>query len=293
MNSVLARFAAAPISATRIAREFGQLVSSRSAVGCVLPLLAVVLLNACASTAPGGRAQLSAPAPISSLYSSLDLNLTLASLAGVASACAGVQCEVDRGFARQVDGIGRRLAESAYEAYPDLRLRIPQFKFVVAEKAEGGSTSDASGTIVIYRGVRQTALEEETLAYLMATEMAHVIARHHEERSAAAVWSSLLVQVLLAPANLTRGVAFLASSTASALGKTVMSSGSDPARLTEADAIALGLLQRQGWRDEDISGSLRGYADRLGPNSWGDEVRRMVARLDNSISINAFVTAQI
>jgi predicted Zn-dependent protease len=293
MNRIHDLLAAAPIPAgggTPVARRIARL---RRVIGYALPIIAAVLLNGCASTAPGGRAQLSAPAPISSLYSSLDLNLTLASLAGVSTPCAGVQCEVDKGFERQVERIGTRLAESAYDAHPDLRLRVPQFRFIVAEKAEGGSSSDASGTIVIYRGVRKAALEEETLAYLMATEMGHVIAGHHEEKSAAAVWSSLLVQVLLSPANLARGVAFLASSTASAFGKKLMSGGADPERLMEADAIALGLLQRQGWADQDVSGSLRGYADRLGRDSWADEVRRMAGRLDASMSVNAFVTARL
>ena len=88
-------------------------------------------------------------------------------------------------------------------------------------------------------------------------------------------------------------MAFLASSTASTLGKKLVSSGADPERLKEADAIALGLLQRQGWGDQDVADSLRGYADRLGRDSWADEVRRMAGRLDTSISVNAFVTAKL
>ena len=293
MNSIHAWLAAARFLTIDVARKILWRVRSRRAIGYASPVIAALLLNACASVAPGGRTQLSAPGPISSLYSSLDLNLTLASLSGVSAPCAGLQCEVDKGFERQVERIGTRLAESAYDAHPDLRLRVPGFKFVVAEKAEGGSASDASGMIVIYRGVRKAALEEETLAYLMATEMGHVIAGHHEEKSAAAVWSSLLVQILLSPANLARGVAFLASSTASTLGKKLVSSGADPERLKEADAIALGLLQRQGWGDQDVADSLRGYADRLGRDSWADEVRRMAGRLDTSISVNAFVTAKL
>jgi Zn-dependent protease with chaperone function len=293
MNSIQAWLAAACSSAIAVTSTISRLAQSRRTAGYTLPLLVAALLNACASTAPGGRSQLSAPAPLGSLYSSLDLNLTLASLSGVSVPCAGVQCEVDKGFERQVERIGTRLAESAYSTYPDLRLRVPQFRFVVAEKTEGGSTSDASGTIVIYRGVRKAPLEEETLAYLMASEMSHVIAGHHEEKSATAFWSSLLVHVLLSPANLARGVAFLASSTASTFGKKLMSSGADADRLKEADVIALALLKRQGWADQDVSDSLRGYADRLGHDAWAGEVRRMSGRLDTSLAVNAFMTAQL
>lgn len=245
----------------------------------LLPLVVVALLGACATTTPGGRSQLSAPDPISSVYSSLDLSLTLASLASITTSCEGLQCQVDKGFERQVARLGTRLAESAYETYPDLKQRIPKFNFMVAEKMEGGSSSDASGTIVIYRGVRKASLEEETLAYLIAGEMGRVIARHHDEKSAATILSSLLAQILLAPANLARGVAFLASSTAGAFGKNLVTSGAAEERLKEADAIALELLSRQGWSDTEIAESLLDYSNRLGNDSWSSEVKLTAIRL--------------
>ena len=257
-----------------------------------LPLVAAVLLAGCASTAPGGRSQLAVPQPISSLYSSLDLKLTLASLSTVADSCAGIQCEVDKGFERQVARLGTRLADAAYESYPDLRQRIPKFSFMVAEKIDGGSSSDASGTIVIYRGVRQAALDEETLAWLIANEMGHVIARHHDEKSAATVISSLVAQVLLAPANLARGLAFIASSTATALGKGFIGTGNASERRKEADAIALDLLSRQGWTDTEITDSLLDYSNRLGKNPWSDEVKRSAARLNEHRSAEILALAQ-
>lgn len=259
----------------------------------MLPFVVAALLGACASTTPGGRSQLAAPGPISSLYSSLDLNLTLASLATVTTACIGVQCQVDKGFERQVARLGTRLAAGAYETYPELRERIPQFNFVVAEKIGGGSSSDASGTIVIYRGVRKAPLDEESLAWLIAGEMGRVIARHHDETSAAAVLSSLLAQVLLAPANLARGVAFLASSTATALGKSFVAGSTTRERLKEADAIALDLLYLQGWSGEEIADSLLDYSNRLGKDSWSEEVRRTAVRLADHKSAKVLALAQL
>ncbi|MCX7149364.1 MAG: hypothetical protein NTY05_08115 [Rhodocyclales bacterium] len=246
---------------------------------CALPLVAAALLGACASTAPGGRSQLSAPEPISALYSSLDLKLTLAALAPVTDSCAGIQCQVDKGFERQVARLGVRLAETAYASYPDLKQRIPGFSFVVAEKIEGGSSSNASGTIVIYRGVRKAPLEEETLAWLIAREMGRVIARHHDEKSAATIISSLLAQVLLGPANLARGLAFVASSTATVVGQEMITAGSTPERAREADMIALDLLFRQGWSDTEIADSLLDYSNRLGNDPWANDVRRATRRL--------------
>ena len=258
----------------------------------MLPFVVAALLGACASTTPGGRSQLAAPGPISSLYSSVDLNLTLAALAPVVTSCGGIQCQVDKGFERQVARLGARLAAAAYETYPELRERISQFTFVVAEKIGGGSSSDASGTIVIYRGVRKAPLDEESLAWLIAGEMGHVIARHHDEKSAEAVLSSLLAQVLLAPANLARGMAFLASSAATALGKNFVADSTTRERLKEADTIALDLLYRQGWSDTEIADSLLDYSNRLGKDSWSEEVRHTVARLADYRSAKVLALAQ-
>jgi predicted Zn-dependent protease len=258
----------------------------------VLPTLAAALLGACASTAPGGRSQLAVPEPISSLYSTIDLNLTLASLATVTTSCEGIQCQVDKGFERQVVRLGTRLAEAAYEAHPELKERIPKFNFIVAEKIEGGSSSDASGTIVIYRGVRKAPLDEVTLACLIAGEMGHVIARHHDEKSAAAVLSSLLAQILLAPANLARGVAFLASSTVTAVGKNIVAGSATQERLKESDTIALDLLNRQGWSGMEITDSLLDYSNRLGKDAWSEDVKRTAMRLGNYKSADELALVQ-
>jgi len=253
----------------------------------MLPLVVAALLSACASTTPGGRSQMAAPEPISALYSSFDLGMTLAALAPVATSCVGVQCQVDQGFERQVLRLGTRLAEAAYATYPELKERIPQFTFMVAEKIEAGSSSDASGTIVIYRGVRKARLDEEALGYLIAREMGHVIARHHDEKSAATIISSLIAQLVLAPANLARGVVFIASSTAGTFGKDFVSSGNVPEQQKEADIIALDLLAKQGWSDAEVVDSLLEYSNRLGRDSWSTEVEQMAMRLNNYRSANA------
>lgn len=124
-----------------------------------------------------------------------------------------------------------------------------------------------------------------------AREMGHVIARHHDEKSAATIISSLLAQVLLAPANLARGVAFLASSTAGAFGKNLVTRGANAERLDEADAIALALLNRQGWSDADIADSLLDYSNRLGKNSWSEGVKLRAARFARSKSAEVLALA--
>jgi len=251
-----------------------------SAASLVVALAAGIALSGCASTAPGGRAQLAAPAAISSVYSTIDLNLQLAAISTQPPPCQGSQCQADKGFERQVARLGSRLSAAAHEADPELRKRIPEFRFAVAEKAENGSASNSSGSIVIYRGVRRAAMDEQVLAYLMALEMGHVIARHHDERSAAGMISSLLVHLLLAPANLARGVTFLASSAASAMGKDLVA-GSDPSqRLDEADRIALDLLDRLGWSRDEVAESLAVYVKGLDDNTWSRLVRNAAERME-------------
>lgn len=275
---------------TRISRSLPT-TARRSMLRLALPVVAAALLNACASTNSAGRSQLSMPGPIGSLYSSLDLQLTLASLDSVVTSCAGVQCQVDKGFERQVARLGTRLADAAYEADPELKARIPKFIFFVAEKIDGGSSSDASGTIVIYRGVRKAPLSEEALAYLIAREMGHVIARHHEERSAAAMLSSLVAQVLLAPANLAGGIVFLASSAATAFGTNIAADSTIQERMQEADTIALDLLRRQGWSRREIADSLFDYSHRLGDVAWSAKVKLTATRLAADRTGEAFALA--
>jgi hypothetical protein len=96
---------------------------------------------------------------------------------------------------------------------------------------------------------------------------------------------------VLAPANLARGVAFIASSTAGAFGKGLVASSSIPEQRKEADIIALDLLARQGWSETDIVDSLLDYSNRLGRDSWSKEVERTALRISNYRSADAVALA--
>ncbi len=244
-----------------------------------------MLLGACASTAPGGRSQLVAPGAVSSVYSSIDMNLQLASATTIATACTGTRCRVDQAFDRQVKRLGTRLTESAYATHPDLKDRIPAFNFVVAEKSEAGTASDTNGTVVIYRGVRSPRLDERVLAFVIAREMGHVIARHHDERSAAAIIASVVVRVLLPVTNLAGTAAFLAGSAASAAGAKAMTADGDPGKNREATTIAMDLLVQQGWSRAEVGGALSSYARTIDDGEWGRSIR-------NSLTVFAAVETE-
>jgi predicted Zn-dependent protease len=241
---------------------------------------ACALLGACASTAPGGRSQLVAPTALSSVYSSIDMNLQLATAPDIATACKGTQCKVDQGFDRQVKRIGARLAESAYATHPDLKDRIPAFDFVVAEKSGMGTASDTNGTVVIYRAVRSPRLDESALAFLIAREMGHVIARHHDEKSAVAIVAAVLVHLLMPVTNLAGGAAFLAGAAASTAGAKAVSSDNDPRETEEATAIAMDLLLLQGWRPAEVGKALSAYAATLADSAWRESIKQSLTSLD-------------
>jgi len=238
------------------------------------------LLGACASTAPGGRSQLVAPSAVSSVYSSIDMNLDLAAAPAISEPCAGAQCRVDQGFEQQVKRLGARLAESAYQSYPDLKDRVATFKFTVAEKSDVGTTSDADGNIVVYRAVHTPGMNEGVLAFLIAREMGHVIARHHDEKSAAALVASVVVRLLLPATNLVGGAALLASTVASAAGAKAMVGDEDPRKTQEATAIAMKLIARQGWSTAEVRHALNSYASAQVDNAWGRSVKQSLAAIE-------------
>jgi Zn-dependent protease with chaperone function len=176
-----------------------------------------------------------------------------------------------------VQRLGSRLAQSAYAAYPDLRQRVPVFNFVVAEKVQPGTTSNASGTIVIYRGVHNARLDEEVLAFLISREMGHVVSRHHDEKSAAGMLFSLVAQVFLPVVNVTRGIASLAGSAASMWGSDAVTREKSVEQSNEADQIAFELLARQGWTAADLAESLSAYAQGLREGAWASGIRTAAA----------------
>jgi predicted Zn-dependent protease len=253
-------------------------VSQRIALqGFALALAAFAALGGCASTAPGGRAQVTMPTSLSAVYSSVDMNMQLGSAASIAEPCVGVQCQLNAGFDKQVQRIGARLAQSAYDTYPDLKQRVPRFEFVVAEKSQPGSASNASGTIVVYRGVRNGKLDEEVLAFVMAREMGHVVARHHDEKSAAGILFSLVAQVFLPVVNVTRGIATLAGSAASMVGSDAVTRDKAADHDLEARRVALELLGRQGWAAADLAEPLAAYTQGLHDDPWSAGIRDAAA----------------
>lgn len=222
------------------------------------------------------------------------MRIQLATASSVSTPCAGVECTLNQEFDQQVQSVGYRLALAAYDAYPDLIKRVSEFQFEVAEKSGAGSTSNAAGKIVIYRGVQKLGFDEAGLAFIVAREMGHVIGQHHDENSGTRILLSIAAGVLFPALNLFNAAQVaqatqvtsaatlsttVASTATSYLGSKAVLAGLKPDQLSEADAIALDLLEREGWHLHDIASVLDKREVVQSGGSWAEDFRISLANL--------------
>ncbi|MCX7167094.1 MAG: M48 family metalloprotease [Rhodocyclales bacterium] len=271
-------------------------------------LVMVIFLTACA-TSPEGRTQLLAPSPLqgfSAVYSEFDMHLKLVTAADAPS-CREAECAADRSFDQRILALGRRLAEVAYRQNADLYLRFPRFEFIVADKADAGATSSAGGAVVIYRGVRRLDLDDAALAFVLAREMSHVIAGHHDENVTTSVLVAVAAQILLPVLNVARGAAAAFSGSAAttaatttaasaAVTTTAMASAASfagsralrasyrPQQVREAETIAMKLLAAAGWDGREVSDQLQALRPALPEEpDWTEELRESTRRIASAM----------
>jgi len=263
--------------------------------------LACSLLGAC-STSPYGRAQLTAPQPLSAVYSEVNMRLHLVTSADAAYPCVESECEASKAFQLRVARLGERLANKAFELYPDLYQRIGRFEFVIPDKSEFGTTSNASGTVAIFSGIRVLELSDPALAFILAREMGHVIGRHHQENTATRIIVAVLAQVLLpvsaifhtigllpaassaaaasaTGASATAGATMATTTAASFLGSRVVIASYWRQQRIEADTLALTLIARLGFNPQDTADAMALAELRLDDGSWARDLRASSAHV--------------
>jgi hypothetical protein len=257
------------------------------------------------STSPYGRSQLTLPQQLSSVYSEMNMRLQLVTTADAKTKCTESECDASKEFDLRVARLGEPLSEKAFELYPDLRQRIGHFEFVIAEKAEPGTTSNAAGTVVIFGGTRALELSDPALAFVLAREMGHVVASHHNENTATKIVVGILAQLLLPVTGIFRSLALIpgASGAATATATTATATTGSAAALTatataasffgskaviasywsrqldEADNIALTLMARVGFGPEDTADALAAVEVRLDNSSWPRDLRASSERV--------------
>ena len=266
-----------------------------------LPLVLLPLIVTGCATSPEGRTQLVAPAPLqgfSAVYSEFDMRLQLVT-ATDAPTCREAECAADRAFDQRILALGRRLADIAFRQHPDLHLRFPRFDIVVADKADPGAASSAAGTVVIYRGVRRLELDDAALAFVLAREMSHVIAGHHDENVTTSILVALAAQILFPVLNLgslisgsaaTTAAATTAASTtvattavasaASFAGSRALRASYRPQHVIEAETMAMKLLVASGWDGHEVSDQLQAMRPAIADDpEWVGELRESTSRI--------------
>jgi predicted Zn-dependent protease len=197
------------------------------------------------------------PKSINQIYADIDMRLTLATKKN-ATPCEAAECVSNHEFDERVQSIGQKLAVAAFDLYPNLEQRIPYFQFSVADKDAVGTASNASGDIVLFRGVQNLGLNDDALSFVIAREMGHVIGQHHSKNSSTKMIISALASFVFPIAGIIGAsstaaqastastlVTSAASTATSYIGSKVAMISVKPSQLAESDTIAKSLLESQ------------------------------------------------
>lgn len=204
-----------------------------------------------------------------------------------------IQAEKDAAtrFALQVEWVAAVLQIGAQDLYPDLAQRVPglidgHFDVYVVEGDQPGSESSANGRIALTAALGNWQPYDDWLAFVIAREMGHVIARHHEENSAARIVASVILNVLIPGSGLLKTLV-------SAGGSGLAAASKQAVQAQEADVIALNLLKAADFRLGDISLSLAIAPASLDNSAWSGSLRKSSSRLLDEIRRSEIAVAAV
>ncbi len=177
-------------------------------------------------------------------------------------------------FALQAARVGEGLQQAARRMAPDLFERIEYFEIGVQASLGVASGSSARGQIALGAGLARLEPSDDVTAFLIAREMAHVIARHDEEDSGARMFSSGVTTLI-------PGYNLIAKLIASVLGSGAMVRSWALQQRREADEIAIALLELTGRSAGRIAQSLASGIDpgQLGEDDWAVRYRESAERV--------------
>lgn len=268
-------------------------------------MLVLILLSGCTVNPITGRDQMVMVPAAQIAYADADFSLTagakrIAASRACTENCASVQRRVL--FAGRVRIIGTQLAIAAHKMTPELFERIGPLSIEVDDDLGVATASSAGGRIMIGAGVAglessfpatgvdgRAGLEsglgglepsDVLIAFLLAREIAHVIARHAEEDSGASLAVSAVGMLI-------PGVNVLARFLVSRVSASVLRESWALEQAREADEIALALLQRCGLSALSVSlGMERGLNHaRLPADGWGAAYLSSVRRIDETAAL--------
>jgi Zn-dependent protease with chaperone function len=167
-------------------------------------------------------------------------------------------------FARRVAAISARLEKGARDIDSELFERIGEFQIETSDALGVGTGSSAGGRIVLGTGLAALEPTDAVIGFLVAREMAHVIARHAEENSGASIVFSALGMLL-------PGVNVIARFLATKVGANALAGSWEVQQQREADEIAMTLLEYTGLTARTVALELDVGIKRAGlpDDEWG------------------------
>ncbi|HEY8067691.1 MAG TPA: M48 family metalloprotease [Burkholderiales bacterium] len=246
-------------------------------------LVILALLPGCSTNPVTGRDQILLLPGVQAVYADARFALSTGAQRIVLPAPCAQACgrsEARTQFVVRVRAIGLLLEAGAREMFPGPLRRIDGFQIEVDDALGAGTGSSAGGRIVLGSGLAGLEPSDAVIAFLIAREMAHVIARHAEEDSGAALLFSVL-GMLLPVLNV--AIRFAATT----LSSGVLKSSWAVQQQREADGIALALLEGAGLPASSVALELeRGInRARMPDDEWSArylESAQRVARIASS-----------
>jgi len=117
-------------------------------------LCTCAILGGCATSSHDGRAQMLVPAPLSAVYSDVNMQLKLVAIADDLNRCTGPGWGAPGSIEERAGRLGPELAAAAFKLYPELGNRVERFDFIIADKSEPGTVASASVTATSFVGSR-------------------------------------------------------------------------------------------------------------------------------------------
>lgn len=266
-------------------------------VRTLISCLGLALLSGCSVHPVTGREQMLALSAVHTVHADLGFALTAgAQRAAAASACEP-NCDTADDLQKlisRLEPIGAQLTIAARSLSPDLFERIDKFEIEVDPGAGIYTGSSARGRIVLGAGLAKLAPDEPAsdghvmpgsqlgglqparilLAFLIAREMAHVIARHAEENSGASIAISALGMLL-------PGINLVARFVATTVSAGALKNSWAPQQQREANDIAVALLERCGVSAIQIALALESGVNgaRIPAGEWGTRYLESMQRV--------------
>jgi len=153
-------------------------------------------------------------------------------------------------FQEQVKRISAGLQDAALKQYPEAVAKIGAFDVYIATADDLNAMSSGSGKIAVNAGFARLNPTDDWLAFVIAREMGHVVAGHHDSNSGASLFVSVVMNLIIPGSGLLKtALSFAGSQAASESGR--------EKQIKEADAVAMKLLEGAGYTAKSVALNLK------------------------------------